>query len=94
MISRAAGLIDQEIEKYLPYLNDRQKRAILAVIKTFATGQQDWWSEISKEQQKAIDKSLAEMKAGKLALQDSVLKSIRNGKSTVKNYIKPGNQSW
>jgi hypothetical protein len=94
MISRATGLIEQEIEQYLARLNDRQKRAVLAVVKAFTAGQQDWWDKVGMEQQKGIDKSLAEKKAGKLTMQDSAFKSIRNGKSTVKNYIKPGNQSW
>jgi hypothetical protein len=93
MTSRAAGLIDLEIEQYLPFLDDRQKRTVLAVIKAFATQRADGWGEISKVQQKAIDKSLAEMKAGKLTPQESALKGIRNGQSTVKNYIKSGNQS-
>jgi hypothetical protein len=90
-ISRATGLIDQEIEKYLPCLSDRQKRAVLALVKAFTAGRQDWWDKVGKEQQKAIGKSLAEMKMEELTPQDSVLKSIRNGKSTIKNYIKPGN---
>ena len=32
---------------------------------TTIENQQDWWDEIGEEQQKAIDKALAEMKAGK-----------------------------
>lgn len=36
--------------------------------------QQDWWDEISEQQQEAIDISLAEMKAGKLTSHDDVMK--------------------
>jgi len=71
---RAVKIIDREIVQYLPHLSDQQKQAVLGVVKTFAAEQQDWWDEISKEQREAIDKSLAEMKAGKLTPQDEVLK--------------------
>ncbi len=66
--------IDQEITQYLPHLNVRQKQALLNVMKTFAAEQQDWWDEISEEQQQAIDRSLAEMKTGKLTRHDDVMK--------------------
>ncbi|HUZ60321.1 MAG TPA: hypothetical protein VMU83_16235 [Hanamia sp.] len=42
--------------------------------KTFIDDQQDWWDEISEEQQEAIDKSLAEMNAGKLTPNNEVMK--------------------
>ncbi|RFM28952.1 hypothetical protein [Deminuibacter soli] len=70
----AVKLIDQEIAQYLPRLNDKQKQAVLNVVKTFAAEQQDWWDEISTEQQHAIDQSLQEMKAGKLTPHAEVLK--------------------
>ena len=73
----AVKLIDQEITQYLLHLNVRQKQAVLNVVKTFAAGQQDWWDEISEEQQQAIDKSLAEMKAGKLTSHDEVMKKYK-----------------
>jgi predicted transcriptional regulator len=69
--------IDQEITQYLLHLNVRQKQAVLSVVKTFAAEQQDWWDEISREQQQAIDKSLAEMKAGKLMSHDEVMKKFK-----------------
>jgi predicted transcriptional regulator len=74
---RTARVIDQEINQYLPRLSDQQKEAVLGVVKTFAAERQDWWDEISKEQQQAIDKSLAEMKTGKVVLQDEALKKYR-----------------
>lgn len=74
---RAVRIIDQEIAQYLPRLNDQQKEAVLSVVKSFATEQKDWWDEISKEQQAAIDQSLVEMKAGKLTHQDDVLKKYK-----------------
>jgi len=39
--------------------------------------QHDWWNEISEEQKKAIDKTLAEMKAGKLTPHDEVMKKYK-----------------
>jgi len=74
---RAVKIIDREIVQYLPRLSDQQKQAVLGVVKTFAAEQQDWWDEIGKEQQEAIDKSLAEMKAEKLTPQDEVLKKYK-----------------
>jgi predicted transcriptional regulator len=71
---RTARVIDREINQFLPRLSDQQKEAVLGVVKTFAAERQDWWDDISKEQQQAIDKSLAEMKTGKLMPQDEVLK--------------------
>lgn len=70
----AVKLIDQEILQYLPHLSDRQKQAVLNVVKTFASEQQGWWEQIGQQQQQATDKSLAEMQAGKLTLQDEVMK--------------------
>lgn len=37
----------------------------------------DWWHKISNEQQTAIDKALAEMKAGKLTPHDEVIKKYK-----------------
>ncbi|NII26646.1 hypothetical protein HB364_16270 [Pseudoflavitalea sp. X16] len=73
-------LIDQEIIQYLPRLNIRQKQVVLRIIKTFAAQQQDWCDEISEEQQKAIDQSLAAMKAGKLTPHGQIIKNTENGK--------------
>jgi len=66
--------IDQEITEYLPQLNTKQKKTVLTVVKTFMEEQQDWWDEISAQQQQAIDKSLSEMKAGKLTPHNDVMK--------------------
>ncbi len=69
-----AKSVDKEITEYLCLLNPRQKKTVLSVVKNFAEEQKDWWDEISKEQQLAIDESLAEMKAGKLTPHAEVLK--------------------
>ncbi len=53
------------------------ERGCLRLVKSFAADHQDWWDEIGKEQQDAIDKSLSEMKAGKLTSQDVVLKKYK-----------------
>lgn len=76
-MSTAAKKLDQEITHYLPWLNVKQKKTVLTVVKTFMEEQKDWWDEISEEQQKAIDKSLAEMKAGKLTPHDEVMKKYK-----------------
>jgi len=47
---------------------------VLSVVKNFAEEQKDWWDEISKEQQLAIDESIAEMKEGKLTPHTEVMK--------------------
>jgi predicted transcriptional regulator len=77
IVMTAAKKIDQEITSYLSHLNVQQKQAVLSVVKTFAAEQQDWWDEISEEQQQAIDKSLAEMKEGKLTPHNEVMKKYK-----------------
>ncbi len=72
-----ATFLDKEINQYLPMLNVKQKKTVLTVVKTFTEGRQDWWDEISKEQQNAIDKALAEMKAGNLSPHDEVMKKYK-----------------
>lgn len=74
-----ATSLDNEIAQYLPRLNMKQKKTVLTVVKTFMEDKKDWWDEISEEQQKAIDKSLAEMKNGNLTPHDEVMKSTKNG---------------
>ncbi|MEN9599291.1 MAG: hypothetical protein RL596_1610 [Bacteroidota bacterium] len=70
----AANKLDQQITSYLPQLNERQKKTVLTVVKSFMDKQKDWWNEINEEQQNAIDHSLTEMKAGKLIAHDSIMK--------------------
>ena len=76
-IMNAAISLDKEITQYLPQLNVKQKRTVLTVVKTFMEEQRDWWDEISVEQQHAIDKALAEMKAGKMTPHDEVMKKYK-----------------
>ncbi len=73
----AATSLDKEIVQYLTQLNVKQKKTVLTVVKTFGEEQNDWWDEMSHEQQQAIDKALAEMKTGKLTPQDEVMKTYR-----------------
>ncbi len=73
----AAKSIDKEIVAYLPQLNSKQKKTVLTVVKTFMEEKTDWWDEIGKEQQMVIDKSIAEMKAGKLTSNDEVMKKYK-----------------
>ncbi len=72
-----AKSLDEEITQYLPRLNAKQKKTVLTVVKTFMDDQKDWWDEIGEEQQKAIDKALAEMKAGILTPHDEVMKKYK-----------------
>ncbi|MFM2385300.1 MAG: hypothetical protein RL660_57 [Bacteroidota bacterium] len=65
--------VDKEIVERLPQLNLKEKRTILSVVKTLVAQKQDWWDEIGEEQKEAIDKSLLEMKAGKLTAHDKVM---------------------
>ena len=74
---KAAASLDKEIAQLLPQLNVKQKKTVLTVVKTFMEEQKDWWDEIGEEQQKAIDKSLAEMKAGKLTPHNEVMKKYK-----------------
>ena len=74
---KAAASLDKEIAQLLPQLNVKQKKTVLTVVKTFMEEQKDWWDEIGEEQEKAIDKSLAEMKAGKLTPHDEVMKKYK-----------------
>ncbi len=73
----ASQSLDKEISQYLRQLNVKQKKTVLTVVKTFIEEQKDWWDEISEEQQQAIDRSLAEMKAGKLTPHDEVMKKYK-----------------
>jgi predicted transcriptional regulator len=73
----AATSLDKEITHYLPQLNMKQKRTVLTVVKTFMEDQKDWWDEIGEEQQKAIDKALAEMKDGKLTPHEEIMKKYK-----------------
>jgi predicted transcriptional regulator len=73
----AATSLENEITQCLPQLNTRQKRTVLTVVKTFVEQQTDWWDEISEAQQKSIDKSLAQMKAGKVTPHSEVMKKYK-----------------
>jgi predicted transcriptional regulator len=66
--------LDDEIVYGLMKLSVKQKKTVLTVVKTFINEQQDWWDELGEEQQKAIDKSLLEVKNGKLTTHNEVMK--------------------
>jgi predicted transcriptional regulator len=72
-----ATSLDTEITQCLPLLTTRQKRTVLNVVKTLAVQQKDWWDKISQAQQEAIDKSLEEMKAGKVTPHDKVIQKYK-----------------
>ena len=69
--------LDKEINEYLTTLNPQQKKTVLTVIKTFAKEKDDWWDEISKEQQLATDESIVQMNSGKVIAHDEVMKKYK-----------------
>jgi predicted transcriptional regulator len=69
--------IEKKITNYLPKLNAKQKTTVLTVVKAFMEEQEDWWDKISVEQQNEIDKSLAEMKEGKLTPHAEVMNKYK-----------------
>jgi predicted transcriptional regulator len=73
----AATSLENEIAQCLPHLSIKQKKTILNVVKTFVEQQTDWWDSISEAQQKAIDKSLEEMKAGKVTPHHKVMQKYK-----------------
>jgi predicted transcriptional regulator len=70
----STATLDEKITQSLSQLNVKQKKTVLNVVETFVQGQNDWWDEIGEEQQKAIDKSLQEVKEGKLTPHNEVMK--------------------
>ena len=66
--------VDEDINQYWQLLNPRQKKTVLTVVKTFAKEKKDWWDELTKSQQSAIDESIAEVNAGKLTSHADVMK--------------------
>jgi predicted transcriptional regulator len=72
-----ATSLDTEITQCLPQLSTKQKRTVLTVVKTLAEQQKNWWDEISQAQQEAIDKSLEEMKAGKVTPHHKVMQKYK-----------------
>lgn len=71
--------LDKEIKEYLINLNPQQKKTVLTIIKTFAKEKDDWWDEISKEQQKATIESLSQMKSQKVLSHSDVMKKYKHG---------------
>lgn len=54
-----------------------EPKTIKDITKTLAKGKKDWWDELTEAQQKAVDESIAEMKAGKLTLHADVMKKYK-----------------
>jgi predicted transcriptional regulator len=69
--------LDEKITQSLSQLNVKQKQTVLTVVETFIQNQNDWWDEIGEEQQKAIDKSLQEVKEGKVTSHNEVMKKFK-----------------
>ncbi len=78
-----ANTIDSKIIHYLNALNLNEKKAVLSVVETFAKEnkqQNDFWDELSKEQQLTIDASLKEVEQGKLTPHKLVMQKLRSKK--------------
>jgi predicted transcriptional regulator len=69
--------LDKEITSQLHLLSSKQKKTVLTVVKSFTEEKKDWWDEMGAEQQIAVDKALAEMKAGKLTPHEDVMKKYK-----------------
>jgi predicted transcriptional regulator len=69
--------LDKEITSQLHLLSLKQKKTVLTIVKSFTEEKKDWWDEMGAEQQIAVDKALAEMKAGKLTPHEDVNKKYR-----------------
>jgi hypothetical protein len=79
-MASTAKTIDTKIIDYLSVLNVSEKKAVLSVVKTFAKESKhssDFWDELSKEQQAAIDKAIKEAGAGKLTSHKAMMKKLR-----------------
>ncbi len=59
-----ASLLDKEITRSLLLLNDRQKKTVLTVVKTFAQEEQDWWSD--KKYMAEMARRFKDMETGKV----------------------------
>lgn len=66
--------IADEIASYLQQLNTRQQKTVLAVIKTFALDNGDWWDNLGEEQVTAIEAAVAELEAGEGIPHNEVVK--------------------
>jgi TRAP-type C4-dicarboxylate transport system substrate-binding protein len=79
-MATSAKTIDTKIIDYLSVLNVEEKKAVLSVVETFAKESNqsaDFWDELSKEQQVAIDRAIKEADAGKLTSHKMVMKKLR-----------------
>ena len=54
-----------------------EPKTIKDITKIFAKGKKDWWDELTEAQQKAVEESIAEMKAGKLTPHADVMKKYK-----------------
>ena len=73
-------VIDSKIIKYLNVLNMNEKKAVLSVVETFAKESKqtlDFWDELSKEQQLAIDNAIKEADEGDLVAHNDVMRKLR-----------------
>ena len=60
----AATAIDKQITRYLMQLNDKQKKAVLTVVKTFAEEQEENGAWTDEAYTKEMNKRLAEYESG------------------------------
>ena len=75
-----AHTIDSKIINCLSSINLKEKKVVLSVAETFAkeTKQSsDFWDELSKEQQLAIDASIKEAQQGKLISNKEVMRQLK-----------------
>ena len=69
------SVIDKEFAKYFSQLEEREKKSIVLLIKTFLAGKQQSSERISLERyNKEIDEALAEVAAGNYVSQEEMEK--------------------
>jgi predicted transcriptional regulator len=64
-MATSAATIEKEIAQYVHLLNLHQLKTVLAVVKTLAVDDDDWWDELSETQVAAIRNAEQELDEGK-----------------------------
>ena len=72
--------LDKKINSYLGQLNDKQKKAVLGVVKTFAEEQEPEFEEYSDELKKELDEAYEAYKNGEPAVSWEEVKRKHNNR--------------
>lgn len=69
------AVLKKQVKKFIDNASEKELRMIYNIFEL--NKQDDWWNEISKEQQKAIDESSAEANQGKIIPHADMVKKYR-----------------